>query len=254
MPRKARRIRDPLRSHARVAVPKPQQLRETHHGKRMTSGKGWVRSTLRAEEREALVEMLRKLLPVGGVAWRRHSGEGMQANDLPMVQRTFKGTTSPWYRTCSRVVERDEGACPRCGRDVHEHRIGGGVDVNVVHPGAALWPHIDLVEGYCDVQMLILLQPAVYGGEFRVGAAEGLEAVNWKEVKDSARMKRRARDSVSLFMCAPGDMCVLDSTEYVHEVTRVQGAQARVTLSVGLKCPAARTDRGVEAGSESFHN
>ena len=244
MPRRAKRERDPERSHGRKD-PDTALLRPLAHSVRVQSGCGWRSERLCASSLEPLLHKL-EAMPLSGARYREHSAPGEQGADAPMMQRYLKG--SPEWSQWRTVVENSVSTmstllCPACGESAAAHTIVAA-DLNVMVPGAALWPHTD-VSPVCVhyPTCIVLLRVAQSGGLLRAAREAGGDGVLWREVGDRAQaLARRARDSVCIPLLQCGDVCMLDGANVVHEVTKVTGPTTRVTLVMTMGC--VRRGRG----------
>ena len=242
MPRKPKRQRDPERSHGRsLAVASPP--RPLLHSERPQSGPGWVHLRLSTAAHSGLLDQL-AVTALTGRAYHAHSEQGEQASDGPMKQRWLMGSAA--WKTWKGVVEVALGclsgiACPRCGGDMSGHTLFGA-DLNVISPGSALWPHIDLEdtvgsEGQGHVVCLVLLQASTAGGLLSLAKKPGECGMKWREAGTGpGAVARRRRDMMTVPLLESGDTCVVDGCSYLHEVTRVRGTMVRVTLSLQLSC------------------
>ena len=234
MPRKPKRVRDPDRSHARgeaVAVV-PQPL---HHTPTVGCHPGWVGGELTAPLRSACMELLAQT-PLDGPGWHPHSGPGEQGNDLPMYQLDLSDYPhkDKWWPVLQQVVAAQTAMdCTTCGAAVASHRIRA-TDLNQVRPRAAVWPHTDVVVRGGGPSLLLLLQPAQQGGDFRIAREP---AVSWREADAGGlTLARRARDAVYVPLRVCGDVICFDGLTFAHEVSRVHGSEPRLTVSVTLTC------------------
>ncbi len=84
--------------------------------------------------------------------------------------------------------------------------------------------------------MLVLLQAAAIGGDLRVALEPGEDSVAWRGSGEAYTVARRMRDTASCGLWRAGQYALLDGCRYVHEVTRVSGAVARLSLSVTMSC------------------
>ena len=240
MPRKPKRQRDPARSHGRcLAVASPPRL--LTHVRRAVSGCGWESAKLSPAVLRGLMDRF-AMTPLRGAAYHAHNQPGEQANDLPMVQRRLRGSSvwGSWRAVIEESIRDLEGMpCPRCGRGVTRHSMLGA-DLNVYPPGFSIWPHMDAeIPGGGHMAVLILLQAATAGGLFGVAGKKGELGVAWREAGTGpGTVARRRRDMLPVPLLEAGDVCILDSIEYIHEVTKVRGSVARVSIGMDLRCPS----------------
>ena len=240
MGRKPKRVRDANRSHTRQTAP---PLPPRPMGARATAGArgGWQRYALPPSIATALGQTLHRT-PLTGQDWSFHSGEGEQGNDLPMRQLNVR-SKKVWREMAQSILLELPWRCPRCNVLLASHSTTA-IDLNVIDPGAALWPHVD-VDHQGKPAIITLLQPAVSGGLFYVAKRpheDGVDGVAWRGVEEGPAIARRARDMDFVHMLVPGDVCMVNGCDHVHEVTRVTGARARVTLSITPKCPKREVD------------
>ena len=241
MPRKPKRVRDPDRSHAKgkSVAPAPRSL---HHsgGAMVASGAGWSLGKLSEALRSVLLREL-AATPLQGPGWREHSVAGQQGNELPMLQLDLSGIRvhrDHWWLLLQQVVAYVAMDCPCCGAPVASHEIVTA-DLNQVRPQAAIWPHQDVVIiGGGRPSLLVLLQPAQQGGQLRIAKEAD---TSWREADAGGlTLARRARDTAYVPLQECGEVCCFDGCTYVHEVTRVDGSEPRLTVSVTLACGGAR--------------
>ena len=197
--------------------------------------------------------------PMEGRAWKAHSKEGMQGNELPMMQlqlqRRLSKLHQEWWLAAEETLLSLHLVCPRCEGNLTTchcplpppanstpgategnlatHRIRD-VDLNRVGPGAAVWPHLDAEVHGGDPTLLVLLQPATRGGLLLVAKERD---VSWRESEAGGlTLARRARDTEYVGLRECGDVCCLDGCAFVHEVRQVHGCVPRLTMSVTVSC------------------
>ena len=242
MGRKPKRVRDPNRSHGRASVVVPPVRRQPAHGSVALEGHGWRCGHLSAPVLEELCGCLRHT-KLDGKAFAAFTSYGQQGNDDPLRQRELMGTplwSALWKGpVLAALRDMSDIMCPQCGESVNAHEIKA-CDLNVLKPGAACWPHLDLFDNVgigSFVAMNVLLQPAAGGGLFRVAREAGEGGVAWRLVGDDGHSFARAqRDSVLVPLFESGDVCVFSGGEMAHGVGKVYGESRRVTLLVTLKC------------------
>ena len=241
MGRKPKRVRDPNRSHGRASAAVPAVQRELAHGSVVLQGHGWRCGKLSAPALEELRRCL-SCTKLSGSAYHDFSGYGEQGNDKPLKQRRLLG--SPLWRACwkgaaqATLRDMNEIMCPKCGESVTAHEIVS-CDMNVMWPGAAVWPHMDVFDNVGHgpfVGVTVLLQPAAKGGLFRVARELGEGGVAWREVGKSKRLARVARDTVLVPLFVSGDVIVFSGDVLAHEVQKVSGETPRVSMVMALRC------------------
>lgn len=239
MGRKPKRQRDPARSHGRAQAV-VQVTREPCHGSVETQGSGWISAKLSVTVLQELLKCLEETR-LTGPAFTPFSKSGEQATHLPGRQRALHGSTlwRKWQPGVEAALADLSGlTCPQCHACLGSHELVAA-DLNVMRPGAALWPHTDVYETLGKgrfVVVLLLLQPAATGGQFRVALEAGHAEVAWRAVDGASTLARRDRDTVLVPLFAPGDGCVVDGGQMVHEVGRVWGTTPRVSVPITLRC------------------
>ena len=236
MGRKRKRQRDPDRSHGRRPAVAPTP-RHRAHGSVATQGQGWFCWRLEASVAQELQRLLNSTR-LTGPAFQAHSEPGQQGNDLAMVQRPLHGSGlwRTWKGPLRAAIASMHGLmCPCCRSSLAADHELVAADLNVIRPGAALWPHIDASD-VGGPTVLLLLQPAAAGGVLHVACKPGEGGVRWRAVGEGRTLARRAQDTVAVPLCECGDVCALEGEARVHEVTKVHGESARVSIALSLRC------------------